>query len=138
MDASRDMSHYPITLEIFGQGSLAPVCSATCVDQLEDTWYPGVRFTQMARELLRTGTCAACVVCGRSVVKPIDCLIHDGECPEQQWILTLSGMSAATLAYEMFGRTLGERILLTVEFQVRKRPGTDPLAMIRRFKRNNQ
>lgn len=138
VDASPTPPRYPICLELFGQGSLVMVCSAACTDALEDDWYPGVRFTYMARPTLRTGTCAACIVCGRTAVMPKDCLLHDGGCPEQQWILTLSGMATATLAYELFGRTIGERMLITVEFQVRRRPGTDPLAMLRRLKPKDQ
>jgi len=47
-------------------------------------------------------------------------------------------MSAAILAYELFGRVLGDRILLTVEAAVRQRPDTDPTALIYRMWKNGQ
>jgi hypothetical protein len=67
-------------------------------------------------------------------VMPRNCLLHDGSCPDLQWIQTLTGMTSAKAAYEKFGRTLGDRVLITLEWAVKRRPSTDPLDLIRRMR----
>lgn len=129
---------FPIGLALFGQGSQVSVCSESCMDELEGDWYPGVRFAYMAEPALQTGTCAACIICGRTTVMPRNCLLHDGSCPDIQWIQTLTGMTSAKAAYEKFGRTLGDRVLITLEWAARRRPSTDPLDLIRRMRVRGQ
>lgn len=135
---NRTTPEFPLSLGLFGHGSTAVVCSATCLDALEDAWYPGVCFTHMAARPLHTGACAACVVCGRLAVKQQVCALHDDECPEVQWILTLDGMTAATLACELFGFETGQHMLHWVEQVVRRSPEMDADALLRDLKRRRQ
>ena len=134
MSRSQPRPRFPVALEMYGRGSQVAICSLECMDELEGEWLPGVRLTHMARTPLTTGTCAACVVCGYVAVKVLVCVLHDDNCPERQWILTLSGMSAAVLAYELFGPALGDNMLETVERMMALRPDDDPEKLLRRLK----
>ena len=129
---------YPTVLSLFGHGSQVSICGPECMDELEGEWYPGIRFSHMTEHVLQTETCAHCVVCGRATVKPRYCRLHDAGCPGAQWAHTLEGMSAATLAFELFGRVLGDRVRLIVEAAVSQRPDTDPTALIYRMWKNGQ
>lgn len=131
-------SLFPIALELFGGGSQVVVCSEKCVDALEVGWYPRVRFNTMPQRLLGSDWCVVCVICGKIVVRPITCPLHEGECPKVQWRLTLQGMEATQVALKFFGYKKCDEALQIVEDLLGSRPGLDPIALLYGLHRHSQ
>jgi|LakMenEpi03Aug12_release.lakeMendotaPanAssembly.Ray.scaffolds.fasta_scaffold704021_1 hypothetical protein len=123
--------HFPLSIPLNNNGTCLPVCSEDCLTVVESEYIPGVNLT--TTPLITTPTCQVCVVCGVVVAAVKDCIIHHTGCPPVQWLLTFEGLATTREAQLWFGDAFLDQALATIHGIVRRRPGTDPISVLKRM-----
>ena len=123
--------HFPLSIPLNNNGTCLPVCSEDCLTVVESEYIPGVNLT--TTPLITTPTCQVCVVCGVVVAAVKDCIIHHTGCPPVQWLLTFEGLETTREAQLWFGDAFLDQALATIHGIVRRRPGTDPISVLKRM-----
>jgi hypothetical protein len=123
--------HFPLSIPLNSNGTCLPVCSADCFTAIEDHYISGVNLTTTS--LIETPTCQVCVVCGVDCAAVKDCIIHHTGCPPVQWLLTFEGLATTREAQLFFSDAFLDEALTTIHSIVRRRPGTDPISILKRM-----
>jgi hypothetical protein len=123
--------HFPLSIPLNSNGACLPVCSTDCLTVIESEYIPGVNLTTTT--LIPTPTCQVCVVCGVVCVAVKECIIHHTGCPPIQWLLTFEGLATTREAQQYFSDEFLDEALTTIHGIVRRHPGTDPIAILKRM-----
>ena len=128
----KKLEPYPTAVPTNRHGSYLVICSDACLAILEGEYLAGIHLSKT--DIPASDFCQVCSVCGQLSIKVAQCVMHETSCPTVQWKQTIEGINTARAAMPYFSDFLDEALDIIHGFIIR-RPGTDPIALLKRMTR---
>jgi len=124
---------FPTAVPTNGHGSYLVICSDMCMAILESEYLPGVHFTKT--DIPVSDFCQVCSVCGELCIRVAQCVMHETSCPTVQWRQTIEGILTTAELQKYFSDDFLDEALTVIHSLVRRKPGTDPITLLKRMTR---
>jgi hypothetical protein len=129
----KKLEPYPTAVPTNRHGSYLVICSDACMAILESEYLAGIHLAKT--DIPVSDFCQVCSVCGELCIKVAQCLMHETSCPTVQWKQTIEGINTAREVARYFSFDFVEEALDVIYDFIRRKPGTDPIALLKRMTR---
>ena len=124
---------FPTAVPTNRHGSYLVICSDACMAILESEYLAGIHLSKT--DIPLSDFCQVCSVCGELSIKVAQCVMHETSCPTVQWKQTIEGINTAREVARYFSYDFVDSALDVIYDFIKRRPGTDPIAFLKRMTR---